>query len=403
MTAFLVRYAKRLTALLFTSADGASIAVFRAAFGAILVWEVVRYFQNGWIKRYFIDPQFHFSYYGFDWVKPLPGDAMYLYFAVLGILAACIAFGFCYRISITLFFVGFTYLFLCEEARWLNHFYLIILLSFLLIFIPAHRTFSIDAWLWARIRSRTVPTWAIWVLRAQIGLVYVFGGIAKLNLDWLRGQPMQMWLNDRSDLPLAGVFLTMPWIGLLFSYGGLLLDLSFVPLVLWQRTRPLALIIGLLFHLTNSQLFDIGIFPWLMIAANLLFLPPGWPRWIWRSAPKPPGTLGSSASIISSQPHRRLILTALGIYFAIQVLLPLRHFFYPGDVNWTQQGDRFSWRMKLLDIRGSVQFWMTDPTRQAIWVIDPTEYLSDWQIHEMIQRPDMVLQFSHYLAERYHE
>src|SRR5260221_9499788 len=171
-----------------------------------MLWEVIRYFQFGWIKRYYIDPQFHFSYYGFDWIKPLHGDAMYAYFVALGVLAFCIAIGFFYRASVTLFFVSFSYLFLMEEARWLNHFYLVMLLSFLLILMPAHQTFSVDSWLRPKLRKSVVPTWSLWLLRTQIGLVYFFGGIAKLNDDWLRGQPMQLWLGSHPEFSLIFSF-----------------------------------------------------------------------------------------------------------------------------------------------------------------------------------------------------
>src|SRR5262245_8400997 len=114
---------------LFEPIDIASVAVFRIAFGLIMFVEVVRYFAYDWISEYYIPPQFHFSYYGLDWIKPLSGDWMYVYFVVLGVLALCIAAGFCYRVSAPIFFLAFTYLFFMEEARWLNHFYLIILLS----------------------------------------------------------------------------------------------------------------------------------------------------------------------------------------------------------------------------------------------------------------------------------
>ncbi len=381
----------------FAPVDIASIAIFRIAFGLILLWEVIRYFQYGWIREFFVDPQFHFSYYGFDWVKPLPGNGMIILFIILGILALCIALGFCYRFSVVLFFVGFTYLFLAEEARWLNHFYLVILLSFLLTFIPAHRAYSIDAWLRPSTRLRTVPALALWVLRAQLGLVYFFGAIAKLNPDWLHGQPMQMWLVTHADFPVIGPLFTQSWTGLFFSYGGLLFDLLFVPFILWRRTRLFALVVALFFHLMNSQLFDIGIFPWLMIAALVLFLPPTWPRRVierlW------PTTLTEPSAQYDFMPNRRYVIAAVALYFGVQLVIPLRHYLYPGDVNWTQQGDRFSWRMKLLDLQGDATFIVTDPAQQDIWEVNPSDYLADWQIHEMIQRPDMTLQFSHYLAD----
>ena len=373
--------------------DPASIGVFRIAFGFILFWEIVHYFLNGWIARYYIEPRFHFSYFGFDWIKPLPGNQMYFCFAFLGVLTLCIAIGFCYRSAITLFFFTFTYVFLLEEARWLNHFYLVILISFLLIFIPANRVFSVDSLLYPQKRSRPTPRWTLWILLTQIAIVYVFGALAKLSSpDWLRGQPMGLWLAENTDFPLIGILFTQKWMGLFFSYGGLLLDLLFVPLTLWRRTRPFALMAALLFHLTNAQLFNIGIFPWMMIAANTLFLPPDWPRKLIRRLPS------AAPEVHTQAPHHKYIFAVLGIYFVIQLLVPLRHFLYPGDVNWTQEGDRFAWRMKLNDLEGDAQYIVTDPVSGMVWQVNPAAYLTDWQIRELVQRPDMVLQFSNYLA-----
>jgi vitamin K-dependent gamma-carboxylase len=264
---------------LFAPVDIASLVYFRVAFGAIMLWEVWRYFDRGWIDRYYVEPTFYFTYYGFDWVRPWPaGWMMDAHFYALAVLAVLIILGLWYRVSAALFFIGFTYIFLLDQSRYLNHFYLISILGFLLIFIPAHRAFSIDAARRPDTRSDTAPAWSLWILRAQIAILYLYGGLAKLNGDWLRGEPMREWLAERTDFPLIGRWFTEEWMVYLFSYGGLLLDLFIVPFLLWKRTRPFALLAALAFHLTNNELFPIGIFPWLAIAATLLFLPPEWPR-----------------------------------------------------------------------------------------------------------------------------
>ena len=262
--------------------DIASLVYFRIVFGVVMVWEVWRYFSHDWISLIWIEPRFHFSYWGFDWVKPLPGDGMYLYFYVLGILAVLIALGLFYRVSATLFFLAFTYMFLLEKARYLNHFYLICLVSFLLIFLPTQRAFSLDAWRRSGIRSDTAPAWSLWLLRAQIGIVYFYGGLAKLNSDWLSTGTIQELLASRTDFPIIGPYFTQGWMVSLFSYGGLLLDLLVVPLLLWRKTRLLAFVAATTFHVTNARLFDIVIFPWFMIAATMLFFRPDWPRLLVR-------------------------------------------------------------------------------------------------------------------------
>jgi len=378
---------------LFAPVDIAALVYFRILFGAILAVEAWLYFHNRWIALEFIRPKFHFTYYGFEWVHPWPGNGMYYHMAALGILAVFILAGFAYRISAALFFLGFTYMFLVEQATYLNHMYFVGLVSFLMIFVPAHRKFSVDALLRPGIASEFAPAWSLWCLRAQMGLVYFFGGIAKLNSDWLQGWPLRIWMPRELNLPLLWRFRDQVWLALAFSYSGLLLDLLAVPLLLWRRTRPYMFAALALFHLTNSNLFDIGIFPWFATAMTALYFDPDWPRRLLKAPlALPPAP---------RQPRFRTATVAgLAVYFAIQILVPLRHWFYPGDVAWTDQGHRFSWRMKLRDKEGPVAFTITDPETDQSWTANLGRYLGRWQYNEMIVRPDMLQQFAHFLADQ---
>ena len=263
-------------------ADGASLAFFRIAFGGIMLWEVWRYFTHGWIDFYWVEPRFHFTYSGFEWIRPWPGVGMDLHWLGLGVLAACIMLGAKYRISIALFFVGFTYVFLLDQAYYLNHFYLVSLISFLLIFIPAHRHFSIDSALDPTLSSKPVPAWSIWLLRFQVAVPYFFGGIAKLNADWLRGEPLRTWLADYLNFPIIGQWFTNEAVVWVLTYGALIVDLAAVFLMFNRRTRVFGFLALLVFNLMNARLFVIGIFPWMMIAATLIFFEPDWPRRVLR-------------------------------------------------------------------------------------------------------------------------
>jgi vitamin K-dependent gamma-carboxylase len=197
--------------------DIASLVFFRISFGLLMLCEVLRYFAHGWIARYWITPNFLFTYYGFSWVHPWPGGWMYFHVGILGLLAIFIAIGFAYRVSTILFSLGITYCFLLEQAVYLNHLYLVCLLSFLLIFVPANRALAVDAWLYPQWRRDRVPAWTLWLFRGQMGLVYFYSGVAKLSPDWLRGQPMRMWLADETDFPIIGRFLQEEWVAYLFS------------------------------------------------------------------------------------------------------------------------------------------------------------------------------------------
>ncbi|MCH7520016.1 MAG: HTTM domain-containing protein [Candidatus Dadabacteria bacterium] len=392
---------KTLLRRLFDPVDIASLIYFRIAFGLIMFWEIWRYFKNDWIKTYWIDPTFYFTYYGFDWVQPWPGDGMYIHFIVLAVLVCFIILGLFYRISAVLFFLGFSYVFLLDQTRYLNHFYLISLISFIMIFAPAHRSFSLDAVLRPNIRSNVAPAWTLWLLRFQIFMPYFYGGLAKLNSDWLHGQPMRMWLADRSDFPVIGQLFTNELFVSFFNYGGLFFDLLIIPLLLWRRTRVYAVIAAVVFHLMNAWLWNIGIFPWFMIAATLMFLSPDWPRRLIRGQLSAPST-GKEETTAKTQFNRKEVrtLVLLGIYVVIQLLVPLRHYLYPGKSGWTGEGSNFAWHMKLgKTFIAELDFNATDPATGRTWLINYNEYLTRRQAVDMSIKPGMILQYVHHVAK----
>ncbi len=392
-----------LSARFFTPVDIASLVVFRIIFGGIMIWEVCRYFHYDWIRRYYIDPTFFFTYYGFSWVRPWPGHLMYVHFYLLGVLAFLITIGLFYRVSAALFFLGFTYVFLLDQANYLNHFYFISLMSFLMILVPAHRAFSLDACLRPQIRTQFIPAWCLWLLRAQLAVVYIGAGVAKINADYFQGEPMRMWLASRSDFALGtwkiGELFTKEWVVWFFSYGGLLFDLLIVPALLWRRTRIVAFIAVAFFHLMNAFLFNIGIFPWISLGATIvLFLPADWPRRAWRR-PAESTQIIEPLALLPIPPKRRAIIAFLCVHMTVQILVPLRHLLYSGIVHWTEEGHRFSWHMKLRDKEAEGRYWATDPRNSSVEEIYPANYLTSRQRNKMMKTPDMILQFAHHAAQ----
>lgn len=385
---------------LFQPVDAASLALFRMMFGAILFWEVWRFFGNDWIRRYYIDTGFHFKYFGFTWVQPWPGDWMYVHFAAVAVFALCVMLGLFYRISALLLFLGFTYWFLLDQARYLNHFYLTSLLCFLMIFVPAHCARSLDAIRRPEIRSATVPAWSLWLLRAQMGIVYFYAGLGKINYDWLRGEPIRDWLMARSDIPLIGTLISQEWSVWIFAYGGLLFDLLVVPALLWRRTRPFAFAAAVVFHMTNKMLFSIGMFPILALAATLLFLSPSWPRALGLFfAPRQGDAETNHKPPLPPVWKRRVILGFVAAYLSVQILVPLRHFLYPGSVHWNEEGHRFSWHMKLRDKDARARFYIVDPETGHRQRIRQSQYLNSRQRRKVSSRPDLALQFAHFVRE----
>lgn len=383
--------------------DATSLAVFRIFVGVICAWEVSRYFNAGWIREFWEAPDFHFHYVGFGWVRPLPAPGMEVLWGVLGVCAVLIALGAAYRVATIVFAVGFGYTFLIEAATYLNHFYFLSLVAVVLAVVPANRAWSIDALIRRRrTRHPSIPNWALWLVRFQVAVIYVGGGIAKMDPDWLRGQPMGAWLANRTDFPLIGSLFDAPLAGVIAAWLGLFFDLFIVFAVAWRRTRYLGLLAALGFHFTNSQLFSIGIFPFLALFSLLIFCEPDWPRALIRAMQgrdhqthpfSPPAALAG----------RRLTLAKIGVvvgllYVAVQVLVPLRHLVMPGRAAWTEAGHTFSWHMKLRDKEGDVGFVVVDPGTGRRTTVEPGEGLESWQYESMTVRPELIRQYAHHLA-----
>src|SRR5262245_12850952 len=402
--------ASSLVRRLFEPVDIAALVYYRIAFGALMLWNLCFYYRRGFIALFWIDPTFRFSFPGFSWVQPWPGAGIYYHFLVLGVLAILIMAGCLYRVSATLFFLGYTYLFILDQANYRNHWYLVCLISFLMIFVPAHRAFSVDAWWRPSLRSDTAPAWTLWMLRAQMGIVYFFGALAKLTSDWFYGEPMRSYLSDRTDVPVIGSLLGKEWVIVyVFSYGGFLFDLLVVPFLLWRRTRLAAFLVAVGFHATNMLLFDIGVFPWFSIATTALFFPPDWPRrfiaWL-RPTPavrKRPrmATPDLAPSMAPLNTRQKVIVALLAVGLIIQVLVPLRRHLYAGNFLWTEEGYLFSWDMIVSTKSGRADFEVRDRESGKTWVVSPGRYLSPPQAKMMMRRPSLLLDFSHFLASEW--
>ena len=389
---------------LFAPVNNASLVLFRIVFGGIMFWEVTRYFRYDWIHRYWVVPRFNFSYGPFNF-QPLPETYMYGLWYILGALALFIAIGFLYRISTTLFFLLFTYTYLLEQGRYLNHFYLVVLISFIMIFISPNRNFSVDSLIWKSQKTNLAPAWNLWLIRFIIGIPYFFGGIAKINPDWLQGYPLAIWLLEDTGFPIIGQYFTAHWMILLMSYSGLLLDLLVVPFLLWKKTRWPAFILIALFHLMNSELFTIGIFPWFMMGATAMYFRPDWPQ---RLSHKLKLSKTGPISYPDIKPFgvpnikiQQRILAGLGLFVLLQLILPFRHLLIPGNVHWTEEGHRYAWHMKLRSKQGHTRFYVQDLKTGERIEVKSSGYLESWQIDKMDGKPYMIWEFAQFLKKEF--
>ena len=328
------KFVARARSSAFAPVDIASIVFFRIAFGLLMAWHVWTFFTQHRLVGYFLEPRLLFKYYGFAWVHPWPGEGLYIHKIAMGVFALFIAAGFIYRVSAALFLLSYLYFFLLDEARYQNHEYLICLFSLLLIFIPAHRAFSVDAMIRRESQVKSAPAWALWLLRGQMAVVYFYGGIAKLNPDWLRGEPMRWVMARHLDFPVIGRFFTRQWAVYTMSYGALLFDLFIVPFLLWRRTRIAAFCGAALFHLMNARLFSIDVFPWFAIAATTLFLSPDWPRRLVSIFHRATRSRVANDTELPSQRNQNVIFAFVITYLAIQFLVPLHPFLLSGGHQW---------------------------------------------------------------------
>lgn len=367
----------------------APLAILRIIFGTVMVISCARFAWLGWIKEQFIDPVVHFPYAGFEWVVSLGDPGMYILFGVMALAAAGVALGAWYRISSVVFFLSFTYVELIDKTYYLNHYYFVSIAAFLFCLVPAHRLFSVDVLRRPSLRAETMPRWTLDVFKLQIAIVYLYAGLAKINHAWLvDAMPLRIWLPAQSDLPLIGPLMTLWWLPWAFSWAGMLFDCS-VPFLLWnRRTRPYAYVAVVVFHVVTGMMFQIGVFPLVMIAMTLVFFEPGASR---------------TEHVSSGMPVRmpRPLTIVLAVHFVVQLVLPWRYLAYPGDLFWNEDGYRFSWRVMLMEKAGTATFTVWDDMTDRGGIVDNSEFLNAHQEKQMAMQPDMIVQYAGFLRNEF--
>ena len=376
--------------------DGCGLYLFRILYGFILAFWAWDYLTSGRVTSIYIEPNYHFSYRGLEWIKPLPGFWMYGVFSLLLLASLGIALGFFYRTSALTFAIGFTYLFFCERTNYQNHYYLLIWFSWWLPWMPLDRGWSLGAVLSGSTQWR-VPAWCLTMLRFHIAIPYFMGGVAKLEPDWLTGAPVRQMLQSLQHWPVVGGTLNQESTVFLIAWGGLVFDLAIVPMLLVRKTRMLAYGAACLFHLTNAVLFQIHIFPWLMIAATTLFFPTSWPRHFFglpTEGEEPERSRGIGISSVAKW--------IIGLYVAFHLVFPLRSVFYSEETSWTERGHYFAWRMMLRGKITGVRYYLTDEKIGATWIASLQRWITLEQASRFARDPDMILQLGQFLGDHYY-
>ena len=371
--------------------DLASLALLRVALGGLVAISMARLVGHGWAEQWFLQPCFRFAYYGFDWVQPPPAPLRLLLFWGVGLLGVLVAAGLFYRVAIVLLFLGFSWIQLLDVTNYLNHYVLVSYLCLLSAFLPLNGCWSLDAALFPSVRRAEVPRWQLWVVRAQIAVVYFHAGLAKATPDWLlHAEPLQIWLTARAHLPVIVGLLAWRPTAFVMSWAGFLFDTTIVGFLLWRRTRAVAYAALLGFHTATWLLFPIGMFPLIMTAAATVFFDPSWPRrWLT------PGVASRASTARSRSAGGPIVAFA---WAALQLVVPLRTHLYGGNVLWHEQGMRLSWRVMCREKNASVTYLVDDLDTGRTVEVPPHRYLDARQEREFSAQPDLVLQLAHRIA-----
>jgi vitamin K-dependent gamma-carboxylase len=383
----------------FNPIDNSQIVLFRILFGFLMAAESFGAIATGWVKKTLVDPQFTFSFFGFEWLQPLPGNGMYFYFILMGTVSLMVMVGYRYKLNILALAVLWSGAYFMQKTSYNNHYYLVMLMTWGMVFMNPHRHASLDVKR-TKIEVNSCPNWNRLFFVILLLLVFTYGAIAKFYPGWWNGDFIKNSFSRKTNYWLIGPLLGKEWFQLFVTYSGVIFDATIIPLLIWKRTRILAFIGLVVFNLFNSAVFQIGIFPFTVIALTIFFFEPEtisklfFPKKQYADVPH----------FDPDKPRNNTFTFYLLIgFFILQIALPLRHYFIPGDVNWREEGHRMSWRMMLRTKRGAINLEAVNPKTQEKFRIKKEDYLTKDQRKELATKPDFLYQFVQRLKEDYAE
>lgn len=385
----------------FQPVDNAPLILFRIIFGLLIFAESFGAILTGWVRKVLIEPDFNFTIIGFEWLQTPDGPAMYIHFALMAICGLMVMLGFYYRLGMAGFTILWTMVYWMQKSAYNNHYYFLILLCIFMLILPAHAYASLDAKRNSSIVSTTCPRWCTSIFIIQMWIVYTFAATHKLYPGWLEGEFISMNFFSKSNYWLIGDLLQKSWLQEAVIYGGIAFDGLIIYFLLYKKTRLPAFIISIIFHLFNSIVFQIGIFPYLMIGLTVFFFEPELIRKIFFK--KKPLINYDMLTIPQISVKRVSIAFVFFCYFILQLYLPLRHHLYKGDVFYTEEGHRLAWRMMLRYKTGHLTYHISSAAADSTWTVKPYQFLTRKQSGAIVGKPDMIWQFAQYLEDHYQD
>lgn len=318
--------------LIQSKVDGQFLAIFRVVFGLAFIKESFRVKES--IYPFYIEPETLFHWPFFEWLPLLPENQLNLLAAIMIFSAFMIAVGFFSNAFSLISSLIYAYFFLLDRSYYNNHYYLILLLLILLSFLSSDNKFSIRTLF--KSSDGKIPVWNIFILRFQLCLVYFYGATAKLNSDWLSGRTMQASIESEAYTGLKKMFIHhQDFLVLFLTHSGWLFDMVIPFLLLHKRGKYIALPFLIMFHVTNSLYLNIGVFPYLMLGATIIF----WGEGLMDK-------MSGKTTSLTFGFKEKIISISLSLYILFQIFFPMRHFLIEGDYNVTGEGYNFSWKMK---------------------------------------------------------
>jgi hypothetical protein len=383
--------------LFFKNIDNSPLIVFRIFFGFLIACESFGAILTGWVNKVLIAPKFTFSFIGLDWLQPLPGFGMYFYFIIMGLFGIAIMLGYRYRVAIISYTILWAGVYFMQKTSYNNHYYLLLIISFYMIFLPANQYASLDVKQQRTLEQKAMPYWVSLLFIIQVAIVYFYAAIAKLYPDWLNGTFTRILLTGTTSNEYFLTLFSNKYFYLFIAYAGILFDLLIVPLLLFKKTRTIALVASLSFHLFNAIFLQIGIFPFFALTFSLFFYPPEKIRKLFLKN-KPV----FNESVAENHVGKPIFLFFLLPFLFLQLLLPLRHHLIEGDVLWTEEGHRLSWRMMLRKRDGFINFKIKNNNTGEMTSYDYHKNLSPKQARTLATKPDFIWQYCQKIKQEYH-
>ena len=386
---------------LFKPVDAITAEVFTRMFGVIILLQVFSFQKFDFINKGILEPKLLFKYDFFEWVKPLPANAMQTIPLLLIISAVLIIINKLRKVGMVIFLLTFSYLFVLEQSYYNNHFYLLILIGIALLFYNPQKD--------ANAGISYIPYWLLFLLQFHIAQVYFYGGLVKLNPDWLiHMEPMKTLLAQSAKSAIIPSINNSTFALYVLTYGGVLFDLC-IAFLLWNpRTFKIALIACAVFNMFNYLLFnfgsggDIGIFPFFMIGACVLFANPAFLRqkindW-FPSKQKGNAKNKKQHFVPDFNKTRNIMLPCLIIYCSFHLLFPFRHLLFAGNTSWTGKASKFAWRMKAHAKKADVRFYYALAPTDSLKLVQAGMVVNTMQIQHLYEDPNTILQLANFLG-----